>query len=271
MNFFVTRHRGEFFMKSTLLLATLGVFFICSQVNAEVWKSSNDWNSHWENEYQLWINKKVHREIFKTPGQLLYGIRTDCADALYAIRIQFAYENSLPFIINAPDILKPQMKIFGNETNMFDAISDEKNRVRAFINFVSDEAGVDNLLKDTFPVAIKRINAGTLYLVEWQLLGMGKMNKHSYFIKGFNSDRDLIFYYSDAPRKLRTLEENVARPRFSYGYAPYGFRNWKQPQHLLIPEKEIPAVEGYSRDQYELLSKVGKKQILQEISRILKN
>lgn len=252
------------------------LLFICtfffSKADAEVWSASQNWNPYWEKEYQSWVSRTLTTEIFKTPGNLLYGIRTDCADALYAIRIQFAYENALPFMMNAPDVLKNKMKFFGNNTEMFDDIKDEKKRVRAFINYVADEAGVSNLQKDTFPVQIKRINAGTLYLVEWQWLGsIGKMNQHSYILKGFNTDKELVYYYSDAPRKLRTMEVNVGYPRFSYGYAPYGYRNWKQPQHLHIKENEIPSADGYSDEQYKLLSRVGKKNILQEIMRILRN
>lgn len=258
-------------MKAVLILFLLMCSINPKTVNAEVWNATQTWDERWEAEYAAWINEKLTTNIFKTSGNLLYGIRTDCADALYAIRIQFAYENSLPFAINAPDVLKDQMKVFGNDTNMFDQITNERERVRAFINFVSDEAGVTNLLRDTFPVQIKKINSGTLYLTEWQFLGMGKMNQHSYIIKGLSADKELVYYYSDAPRKLRTMEVNVGYPRFSYGYAPYGFRKWKQPQHLQMAEKDIAPADGYSDEQYKLLNRVGKKNILHEITRILQN
>lgn len=255
-------------MKTFLSLYLLAAFAFANNSYAEVWRATHDWNQHWENEYQNWIKKSLTRKIFKTEGDLLYGLSTDCADALYAFRIKFAYENSLPFQMHAPDVLQSKMKFFGNNTNMFDSISDERKRVRAFINYVSDEAGVANLIKDTFPVQIKKIDAGILYLVEWQLLGMGKINHHSYILKGTNSDNELIYYYSDAPRKVRTLEENEGYPRFKFDTPPYGFRRWKQPQHLLISEKEISAEDGYSREQYEVLNRVGKKEVLREIDRI---
>lgn len=257
-------------MSSLLFAVTLLTFFANSST-AEVWRASQEWNDHWEKEYRTWVAKKLTTTIFKTEGDLLYGIRTDCADALYAIRIKFAYENSLPFKKNAPDVLRDKQLYFGNDTDMFDNISDEKKRVRAFINYINDESGVDSLLKDTYPVKVKNITAGTLYLVEWQFLGMGKYNKHSYIIKGENAERELIYYYSDAPRKLRTMEVNVGYPRFSFGSAPYGFRAWRQPQHLGLLERDIPAEDGYSREQYELLARVGKKEVLKAIERIRKN
>ncbi len=247
------------------LVFILTFFLIGFTAHAEVWQANQTWNADWEREYGRWVNKNLNTEIFRDGRTLLSGLSTDCADALYAVRVLFAYEHSLPFVINAPDVLQSQMKTFGNDTSMFDSITDEKKRVRAFINYLGDEVGAFNLQKDTFPVAIDQINSGILYIVEWQLLGMGKMNQHSYILKGFDSDHELIYYYSDAPRKVRKLEVNVKYPRFSFDYAPYGYRRWKHPEHLLIAEKDIPVEAGYSREQYVLVNKVGKKQILEAI------
>lgn len=258
-------------MKERLLIFIFVICSFASSVKAEVWQANQTWNEYWENEYERWVEKNLTTQIFKDGKTLLSGLPTDCADAIYAIRILFAYEHSLPFVINAPSVLSSQMKTFGNGTSMFDSIPDEKRRVRAFINYIGDEVGARNLQKDTFPVKIKEINSGTIYIVEWQLLGMGKYNQHSYIIKGFDPDHELIYYYSDAPRKVRTLEVNVKYPRFEFAYAPYGYRRWKHPEHLLIPEKEIPSEAGYSREQYDLLARVGKKQILKEIRDILRN
>lgn len=252
------------------LILFSSLFLIGFTAHAEVWQANQTWNADWEREYERWVNKNLNTEIFRDGRTLLTGLPTDCADALYAIRVLFAYENSLPFVINAPDVLQSKMKTFGNDTTMFDSITDEKKRVRAFINYLGDEVGAFSLQKDTFPLAIDKINSGTIYIVEWQLFGMGKMNQHSYIIKGFDSDHELVYYYSDAPRKVRKLEVNVKFPRFSFDYAPYGFRRWKHPEHLLIAEKDIPAEEGYSREQYVLVNQVGKKQILEAIRNRLK-
>lgn len=240
-----------------------------STLRAEVWHSNQEWNQSWEKEYQLWVEKTLRTDVFTSGEGLLGGLSTDCADMLYAIRIQFAYENSLPFVVNAPDVLKPQMKYFGSDTAMFDSIKDEKKRVRAFINFIMEELGTNDLFKDTFPVQIKQIDSGIVYVVEWSFFG--KRNRHSYIIKGFNADRELLYYASDAPRKVRKLQIDTKYPRFSYDSAPFGFRRWKHPEHLKLSEKEIPAITGYSDEQYQLLRKVGKKQILKSIHQILQN
>lgn len=236
-------------------------------VKAEVWNSKNEWDSHWENDYENWVRENLRTNIFTSEDGILGRVSTDCADALYDIRILYSYEHSLPFIINAPDVLKSKMKLFGSYTSMFDSIKDEKARVRAFINFINSEAGTETIFKDTFPVAINQINSGILYLVEWSLLG--KMINHSYIIKGFDEDHELQYYASDAPRKVRKLQVDSKYPRFSYSSAPFGFRRWKHPEHLLIPEKAISPKAGYSREQYTLLEKVGKRQILKEIRKQL--
>ncbi|MDD4972760.1 MAG: hypothetical protein PHY93_00335 [Bacteriovorax sp.] len=238
-------------------------------VHAEVWHATETWNSYWENDYQKWVNNNLKTNVFKGGDGLLSGIPTDCADALYDIRIQYAYEHSLPFVINAPEELRSKMKLFGNNTSMFDSITNEKSRVRAFIDYVNDEEGTATIFNDTFPVAIKEINSGIVYIVEWSLLG--KQEKHSYMLKGFDADHELLYYASDAPRKVRKLQVDIKYPRFSFGEAPFGFRRWKHPEHLLMQEKDIPAEDGYSREQYDLLAKVGKKQVLKEIRRRLQN
>lgn len=256
-------------MNSFLLSLVLffSIYPLLSQ--AEVWHSNQQWSQHWENEYERWVEKNLRTDVFTADVGLLGRLSTDCADALYAIRIQFSYENSLPFIINAPEVLSDRMKLFSSNTSMFDSIKNEKQRVRAFIKYIFDECGTNSLMNDTFPVQIKEINSGIVYVVEWSLFG--KMNRHSYIIKGFNRDGELLYYASDAPKDIRKLQIDTKYPRFSYNSAPFGFRRWKHPEHLLIAEKNIPIEAGYSNEQYVLLNNVGKKQILKEIRNILKN
>lgn len=257
-----------FTMKKKLLSAFLVLLF-CSaysqSARSEVWVSNQKWDKNWEKEYAGWVRNQVPVNVFTNGKTILSGLRTDCADALYAIRILFSYENSLPFLMSAPNVLKSKMETFGSDTDMFDSIKDEKQRVREFIKFIMAEAGTRELQKDTYPIKISSITSGTLYLVEWRLFGRGKFNQHSYLIKGLNNDRELVYYYSDMPIKVRDFKINVKYPRFAFSYAPYGYRAWKHPEHLLIPENQIPEALGYSQEQYELVRRVGSKNILAEI------
>jgi len=234
---------------------------------AKVWETKNQWDEVWEARYSLWVKDHLHTDIFISSGPLV-GISTDCADAIYDIRIIFSYLNSLPFIINAPDALKEKMITFSNETDMFDDIPNGQKRLRAFVNYINDEVGTENLVKDTFPVNIKSINSGVVYLVEWSLFK--KVNRHSYIIKGFDDDHELVYYASDAPRKVRELQIDTKYPRFSFEEAPFGFRKWRKPEFLKIPENLIPESEGYSTQQYKLAAKFGKKNVLKVIRKILK-
>lgn len=236
---------------------------------AEVWHATNTWDRHWEKEYESWVARTLTTDMFTRGDGLLAGVSADCADVLYDVRIRFSYEHSLPFIINAPDVLRDKMKTFGSDTTMFDSIKDERQRVRTFINYVNDEVGTENLVRDTYPVAIKEINAGIIYHVVWWLFG--KEEHHSYVLKGFSDEHELLYYAGDAPRKVRRLQIDSPFPRFSYASAPYGFRRWKHPEHLAMNEKDIPMEDGYSDEQYRLVERVGKKEILKEIRRQLQN
>jgi hypothetical protein len=247
------------------------LFFSMNQTKAysAVWDSKNNWNYEWEKKYELWIKKNLNQDIFTRKNGILHGISTDCADALYAIRISFAYENQLPFEINAPEVLKEKMKTISNKTNMFDQIKNETSRVRAFIDFISSEVGTENLANDTFPVAIKSIQAGFVYHVQWSF--WGKINHHSYILKGFDENNELLYYASDAPSKVRMLQVDTPYPRFSFDTSPYGFRRWKWPNELSLNNNEIPFSRGFSLEQYELAKKFGKKRVLKEIRKIYRN
>jgi len=175
----------------------------------------------------------------------------------------------LPFIVNAPQSLEKSQKVFGNETNLFDSIKDQKQKVREFINFVNQEMGTESLAKDTYPVKIESITPGTVYLVEWSFLG--KTNHHSYFVKGFDHDNEPIYYSSDAPKKVRKFQVDYKFPRFSFDRSPFGFRKWRHPEILLLPEDKIPENYDYSLEQYDLVKKYGKRSILSKINSILKN
>lgn len=255
-------------MKKALLIGLMCLFTL--NVRAAVWEANQKWSEYWEVQYAQWVGHDVSKNIFVDGKTLLSGLPTDCADSLYAIRILFAYENNLPFVMSAPDYFKGKIKFFGNDTTMFDHIKDERQRVRAFITFIAQEAGTRNLQKDTFPVGINYINSGTLYLVQWKKITTGEMIQHSYFVKGATRDIDLIYYASDAPVAVRTLNVTVGFPKYTFSGDPYGYRAWKHPEHLTMPENLIPRNLGYSTEQYSIINKYGPKAGVLEINRRIK-
>lgn len=255
-------------MNIVTLFISLLISMYSINVSAEVWHSTNKWSSEWEKDYQQWINYNLRKNIFTDSDSVLNGIATDCADALYDVRLLYSYEHSLPFVVNAPDVLRGKMKTFGSDTSMFDYIKDDKSRVRAFINYINDELGTESLEKDTFPVQIKMIDSGVVYYVRWSLFG--KINHHSYIVKGFNQNHELLYYASDAPKKVRLLQIDTKYPRFSFDSSPFGFRKWRWPEDLLLDERLIDPAKGYSTEEYKIADRFGKGHVLQEIRKILR-
>lgn len=84
-----------------------GVFLLTllfgATAQAAVWKAKNTWDERWENNYRAWVTRYWNEEFFmdeKKPSY--YKFEHDCADAVYAMRLIFAYEHKLPFVIHNP-------------------------------------------------------------------------------------------------------------------------------------------------------------------------
>lgn len=252
-------------MKKIILLLFL---LSSSHTFASVWEASNSWSEQWQSTYQQWIGSSaLYRNIFRdNPDPILRKLPTDCADALYALRIYFSYKNRLPFKMHSPDEYQQRTgeEFLSNEVEMFDDIEQEGRRVRAFIRYVLRESGTLNLVKDTFPLAIKAITSGDIYVTEWSLLG--ESFRHSYVIKSIDPHSgNGLFYWSDAPAKVRKLGVTKKYPDFVFDGRPWGYRRWKTPQQLEISEDMIPFASGYSLEQYDLLHRYGKNRVLLEI------
>src|SRR5689334_8914534 len=59
---------------------------------APVWVAEHDWldkvpgtDRTFEDKYSDWVKSNVDEKIFTSPDSPLYGIQTDCAEAVYAI------------------------------------------------------------------------------------------------------------------------------------------------------------------------------------------
>lgn len=129
---------------------------------AAVWSSQNVWSQAQEDRYSLWVVENFKADIFSNPKNPWYGISTDCADAVYAARIIFAYENSLPVAFTNIENMKRSLT---NSMTNWDRLP-EKDRVRKFIQLVSDLTSTQTLGHDTVPVAIQRefVRPGAIFL-----------------------------------------------------------------------------------------------------------
>jgi len=127
-----------------------------------------------------------------------------------------------------------------------------------------------NLVKDTYPLAVKSISSGDIYVTKWSLLG--ESFRHSYIVKRIDPKTgNGLFYWSDAPAKVRRLNVTKKYPDFVFSSSPWGYRRWKTPQQFEIREEYLPESSGYSMEQYDLLHRYGKNRVLLEIRKRMRN
>lgn len=247
-------------MKNSVILFLV---LLSTSIWADVWESKDEWTPEHELKYQQWIENDYHRRIFSNPESPYYGVLTDCADVAYAARIIFSFENKLPFKIKNPERKGLFASFYiSNKQNTFDKLKKEIDRVKAFINKVAVHSGTYNLAKnDTYPIAIKDIKPGDLYITQHNGI------KHAYVVKKIYTSGVMDLYYSTLPRVVREIKFHRGIPLFTFSESPWGFRRFKNPEQLSSPEKEIP---GFSLEQYELLKKFGPERVLSEISNLLR-
>lgn len=252
-----------------LLIVLLSLIWLKPSFSS-VWEVENQWDNSWDQAYREWVKSdKVHRKLFTKKGTVFYNFPTDCADFLYVLRMVFAYQNKLPFVITAPSDYNDENGILSQASHKWDHIEDQKKRLKAFMHYVSQEKGTNSLVKDTFPLAVKEITSGDVYVTRWKLIFFGT-NNHSYLIKEIGGDGNGLFYASDAPRDVRKLAKTKKYPDFVYKSKPWGYRRWRRPEHILIPEGDIPLELGLSYEQYDILDEVGADRALLEIRRRMK-
>lgn len=137
--------------RSLVMSAVLLAFVGASTAKAAVWQDTNTWNADWEQKYSSWIETSFNEDIF-TSGKYK-GIPTDCADAVYASRLIFAYENNLPFVIQDPTGGSSKIT---NRMTRFDGTSDSFSRMKKFLLYVADVTSTKSLPYDSYPVKISR-------------------------------------------------------------------------------------------------------------------
>lgn len=244
-------------MKSLTVLAVLGGL---QTTQASVWKEQNQWDSNWEEKYSYWIQTSFNEDFF-TAGKYK-GIPTDCADAVYAARAVFAFENKLPFVIQDPTGGSSKIS---NNMSRFDGTKDEVSRFKLFVNYISDLVSTKSLPNDSYPVAINRENvrSGTI----WSRPRITKSNifsrifggtvkedpGHAEIVKNVNETGAIYLIGSTVPqdvRKLITTSSLVFMPVET----STGLRNWMQPNFYSQKNDNLP---GFSMEQF---STVGTQQ-----------
>lgn len=225
------------------LLVCLLSFLFPLVSHAAVWKDTQQWNEQWEIEYQQWVEREWTADKFmdgRNPDYFL--IPHDCADAVYLMRLLFAYENQLPFAIKNPGNVR---KTLSNKMKKWDRIKDNNKRLRRFISYINQVVGTKSLANDTYPIALADLKAGDIYVTP---------GTHSYQIRSITETGVPVIMSSTTPSSPKYFTKLTSFPFFvpADKRKHDGYRRFIQPQNL---RKPLKLQRGYSEEQFEIAAK----------------
>ncbi|MEE9327125.1 MAG: hypothetical protein V3U71_07490 [Cocleimonas sp.] len=234
-------HSTNLYLKALLSLCLV---IFCFPSFSMVWKSENTWDAVWEKRYQHWVKNNWTEEFFMNEKKpIYYKFSHDCADAVYAMRLIFAYEYKLPFVIHNPS---RRGKMISNGKTRWDKYPQEK-RVRKFMDYIADMTSTRTLARDTFPVALDDIKPGDIYAAP---------NVHAYQVVNITETGVAEVMSSTTPKAPRFLDRI---PSFPF-YVPEdtkrktdGYRRFIQPQNIRVSLKKQP---GYNDEQFKIAAAV---------------
>lgn len=276
-----------------LIFAILGAF---SNAQAAVWTPTRAWTPQEEARYSNWVKRHWTKDFFarqqianegfaekkqRPLGGLFdflgggqdndndlinnpfFGLRVDCADAVYSMRYVYSFLRRLPFAIQDPSAPN---RVISIRATRYDGYPNEADRARQFLVYLFDIVSTDSVANDTFPVALSRqsIRPGSLILTT-------KKNHHSWTVKDvldvgvpwlvFNStvgkDSSVIIQERKSwPNGLWVFEEqDPLDPRA-------GFRDWRPLEYIGRPVWEVP---GYDDEQSRIepaqWNKIGQRRL----------
>jgi len=247
-----------------LLASTCIAFGMSSAASAEIWSAENNWNSAYEQAFPEWVRTNFGKDAFHKPEEkALFGLALDCSDAIYAMRIIYAWQNRLPFEINDPR----NGKILSNQYKKWDGFREtrrhenddgtwktyqgpeytEADKVRAFIEFVGDITSTLNLVNDTYPVALEDVQPGDMFLLP---------RNHAYIVKDIDPTGAMTTLSHSSPRAWRVMAEindfpaEVPEDKSKRD----GYRRFKPHEYLRKNPMKVP---GASDEQWKLAAALG--------------
>ncbi len=228
-----------------LLLALL-VTLVAVNSQASVWQTRHQWNADFEKQFDAWVaGPEWHKDFFVQAGPL-QGLKLDCADAVYSMRLIFSAKHGLPFVIKDPT---GGSRTITNEMSRWDSQS-QSQRLRSFVTYIYGISSTRSLPNDTYPVAVSRqaMGAGALILTDVK-------SRHTWTVK-YMSETGVPFTLSRSLPPTTPMFEHYEYPPaeyvFSGGLSPErnaGFRRFRQPSYIGRSAWEVP---GYSTDQYKI-------------------
>jgi hypothetical protein len=229
-------------------------FLVSFSSYSAVWPVTRSWTENSENEYSHWVQKNWTNDIFTNPGSDLFGLKTDCADASYAMRAYYAFQNGLPVYFHGYGGQRVDQSM-----TQFDYISDPLNRFRAYLNFLFDATSTHTLSRDTYPVAIDRseVRAGIVYVSpgihSYQIIGLDEFGIPETLSSTVPREERLLFFHHGFPFYIPSDEK-----KFEDGFR--AFKNGS-PQSESRQQYEIgkQAGDDFIRYQSLMIKKLSKK------------
>lgn len=255
-----------------ITLKLFATYLIAFTTFASVWTADNQWSEDYEEKYSQWMTTShVHADLFIDKESPYYGLRADCADAAYALRAIFSFENSLPFAISNPSGGRTS-KYLTNDSTAFDKYRDPHKRVVAFLNNLGESVGTENLSRmDTYPVKLDTVNPGTLYT--YKIKGrFRRVIRHAYTIKDIQPTGSFDLIYSTQAIKKENLPMNYRKGKelVNLPQTVWGFRKFKWPTNLHVANSSLPESFGYSLEQYSLAKELGQNEFFSYVKNLLK-
>ena len=227
------------------MLKVILILLFSLQINAKVWDSDRSWNDEDLSSFRNWVETKLDRDIFSNTKSPYYGIKTDCADAIFAYMAIYSLENKLYFQAK----LNFNNLIDSNSSN-FDHLP-KKERLKSMVHYIGSNAGTYALAyHNSYPIELKDISGGDIYITEWNK--NGKTNRHAYLIKSFQETGHFELYSSTTPAKVRKLGIRTGMPLHNFSKKPWGFK--RIAPYYLVSNKRA----DYSNEQYKYRMTWGK-------------
>lgn len=267
---------------------SLGVFIAvlmtAFSASADIWTPVRNWTPQEEARYSQWVRNHWTKDFFayqhivndgfvgapqkrndnlldlifggpapQAPQHIVnpfYGLRVDCADAVYSMRYVYAFLRRLPFAIQDPTA---PSRIITIKATRFDSLPNEGERARRFLVYLFDVVSTDSIANDTYPIALRRetVRPGSLILTT-------KQNHHSWTVKDILDVGVpwLVFNSTVGRDSSIIIQERKSWPNGQWVFeeenpneARAGFRDWRPLEYLRRPVWEIP---GYSDEQHNM-------------------
>jgi hypothetical protein len=233
-----------------LLLALAAGVFGSAPAVAAVWAVTAQWNDDAERRYSEWVAQSYVPTLFYQDSPYA-DFATDCADAAYAMRMIFAFENGLPFMIADPE--RPG-RTLSQATKRFDHLRPGLPRFRGFLEWMAAHTSTATLADDTYPISIDReqIRPGVIFLA-WR--------RHVVQVVEVRPTGLIRYLESTTPRTVRVMTSIVGFPH-QVPADPKGrrhgdgFRRFKWPEHYGRAEAGLP---GFGTEQFERAQALGRE------------